>query len=714
MCSIAGSFNLTQSIKNCYEMNVLMQKRGPNHTSFAHIKDNKVYIYEYTDRFEQNNTISHNLLAIVGNISQPIKYKNTLITSNCEIYNWKEICKKEKINARNDSEMLIKLFEKEKVNKKTLEKLDGAYAFCFWKENKIYLARDILGVKPLWFSYENKSFCFASEKKALEKIGREKIEFLDPRKILIYDINKNLINYKKREFIKIKENKNGLEKNKKIIQEKLEQAIIKRIPEKKLALLFSGGIDSTIIAMILKKHKIDFTAYFAHLKGYNENKDLEYVREIAKKYKIKLKIKSLDYKDLEKNIKQVVKTIESTNPIKIGVGLPIYLASKLASKDKNKVIFSGLGSDEIFAGYNRFKESKHIQKDTLNLLYQIHENDLNRDDSLTMENSIELRLPFLDLPLIKEVIGIEDKQKINSEENKIILREISKEYSLDEKYFKRKKVAAQYGSGFDKGIIKLSKENKFKSKSEYLKTFLEKQNLNLGCLYSSGKDSNLSLNILKKQNYKIKCLISIIPENKDSYMYQTPDLKILKAQSECIEIPLVLGKTKGEKEKELIDLKKVIKKAKDKYNLQGIVSGALFSNYQRERIQNICNDLGLRLFSPLWNINQEKEVLKLIKEKFDFRIVKIAGYGLNKDWFLRKIDLKALEELKKLNKKYGFNVAGEGGEFETIVLDSPDFKKKIKVIDYKINLENEFTGEIEIKKIKIEEKRKTNSNKYNQ
>ncbi|NCC71042.1 tyrosine--tRNA ligase, partial [bacterium] len=292
---------------------------------------------------------------------------------------------------------------------------DGAYAFCFWKENKIYLARDILGVKPLWFSYENKSFCFASEKKALEKIGREKIEFLDPRKILIYDINKNLINYKKREFIKIKENKNGLEKNKKIIQEKLEQAIIKRIPEKKLALLFSGGIDSTIIAMILKKHKIDFTAYFAHLKGYNENKDLEYVREIAKKYKIKLKIKSLDYKDLEKNIKQVVKTIESTNPIKVGVGLPIYLASKLASKDKNKVIFSGLGSDEIFAGYNRFKESKHIQKDTLNLLYQIHENDLNRDDSLTMENSIELRLPFLDLPLVKEVIGIEDLEKILKE-----------------------------------------------------------------------------------------------------------------------------------------------------------------------------------------------------------------------------------------------------------------------------------------------------------
>jgi len=202
---------------------------------------------------------------------------------------------------------------------------------------------------------------------------------------------------------------------------------------------------------------------------------------------------------------------------------------------------------------------------------------------------------------------------------------------------------------------------------------------------------------MQRQNYEISCLISIAPENKDSYMYQKPELKIIKKQAKALNIPLVIKQTKGEKEKELLALKEVIAIAKEKYNIQGIVSGALYSNYQRDRIQKICNDLNLKLFSPLWHKKQEDELKELLDNDFKIMIVKIAGLGLTEEWLGKIINFKDLEDLKKLNKKYGFNVAGEGGEYETIVFNAPNFKNKIEIPKFKKLLENEFTGHLEFK-----------------
>ena len=643
--------------------------------------------------------IGHNLHSIINNIKQPIKNKGILI-SNCDIYNWKELCVKYNISARNDSELLLKLLNKTKtINPKLLEELDGVYAFAYYNKSKVYLIRDILGEKPLWYAYnKDKSLYFASEKKALTIMNADNFNILNPRQILIYDINTKKIKFTKRNFFRIKIKKRKEEETIKLLQEKLENAIIKRTPEKqKLAVLFSGGIDSLLIVIILIKLKIPFTTYFAHSKEYGQTKDLLFVKELSKKYKFKLKIISVNKKNVEKEIPKIIKTIESTNPIKIGVGLPIHFASLLAKKDKNEVIFSGLGADELFAGYFKFKKSKNISKDTINLLLQMYENDLYRDDLITVNNTIKLRLPYLDLNLITCALSLEDKDKINNLQNKVILRKLGQNYELDEKYYLRKKIAAQYGSGFDKVIEKLTKENRFKTKSEYLNSFLEEKKLKLASLYSGGKDSNLSLWHMQRQNYEISCLISIAPENKDSYMYQKPELKIIKKQAKALNIPLVIKQTKGEKEKELLALKEVIAIAKEKYNIQGIVSGALYSNYQRDRIQKICNDLNLKLFSPLWHKKQEDELKELLDNDFKIMIVKIAGLGLTEEWLGKIINFKDLEDLKKLNKKYGFNVAGEGGEYETIVFNAPNFKNKIEIPKFKKLLENEFTGHLEFK-----------------
>ena len=115
-------------------------------------------------------------------------------------------------------------------------------------------------------------------------------------------------------------------------------------------------------------------------------------------------------------------------------------------------------------------------------------------------------------------------------------------------------------------------------------------------LFSGGKDSCYSAYKAKQSGYKLACLISIFSKNPESYMFHTPNIKLVKQQSEVMDTPLIIQETKGEKEIELKDLEKAIKKAKEKYKIDTVVTGALASNYQASRIKKICDKLKLKCF----------------------------------------------------------------------------------------------------------------------
>jgi len=227
--------------------------------------------------------------------------------------------------------------------------------------------------------------------------------------------------------------------------------------------------------------------------------------------------------------------------------------------------------------------------------------------------------------------------------------------------------------------------------------------LNLGVLYSGGKDSNYSL-FLTFMKHNIKCLINIQSENNESYMFQSLGKDFINYQSEALNIPLIKYKTKGIKEEELKDLKEAIKIAIEKYNIEGIVTGAIKSSYQSSRIQKICDELNILCFNPLWQINEEKFLEELLKNNFEVYVLGIFSYPLSKDFLGVKLDNKILEKLKYLGKKYKINIAGEGGEFESFVTDSPLFKKKLVLEFGEKKMFSENSGEIEIKSIRIVEK----------
>jgi asparagine synthase (glutamine-hydrolysing) len=212
--------------------------------------------------------------------------------------------------------------------------------------------------------------------------------------------------------------------------------------------------------------------------------------------------------------------------------------------------------------------------------------------------------------------------------------------------------------------------------------------MKLAVLFSGGKDSTYAAYLEKKKGNELVCLISIVSENKASYMFHTPNINLVSKQAEAIGLPIILKKTKGIKEEELEDLKLAIKQAISKYKIEGIITGALASRYQAERIQKICDELRIKCLNPLWKNNQFELLEELVKNKFKIIIIGTFAQGMDK--LLGKIiNQEFINEVKKIHSKLKINPAGEGGEFESFVLNCPLFKKEINITQSHIESDKE-------------------------
>lgn len=227
--------------------------------------------------------------------------------------------------------------------------------------------------------------------------------------------------------------------------------------------------------------------------------------------------------------------------------------------------------------------------------------------------------------------------------------------------------------------------------------------MKLGSLTSGGKDSIYSIYEAEKREHKVEVILGIKSDNPDSWMFHTQNIDLIDLQARSMGKELVSRSTKGEKEKELHDMEKLMENSVSKFGLDGILVGAIDSQYQRKRVEKICEKLDLDLVAPLWGINKEKYLKKLIDNHFKVIVTEVAAQGLGKEWLGRKISKETLEKLKKLKKEYGIHLAGEGGEYETLVLDCPLFDRKIEIEEAEKNWEGN-RGSYDIKKAKLSKK----------
>ncbi|OFV67405.1 MAG: asparagine synthetase [Candidatus Syntrophoarchaeum caldarius] len=559
----------------------------------------------------------------------------------------------------------------------------AGYAMVRWQGEKVTIERDIIGVKPLFYSLSD-GFAVSSERKVLLKLGFNDTFELNPREIISYDIMEGEATRTHKEFFP-----QGAEhqKERDAIKSDLKALILRsiksNIPDEHFGLLLSGGVDSTLLAVCLKQiaGAERFTCYCAGISGA---KDVEFAREAARKHGLNLSVIEVDTDDVESYLPEIIELVEDSSAMKAGVGLPILIAARRAKKDGITKIFVGNGADELFGGYGRHIESKDLNRDCFSDMLSYYERNGYRDDVIAANEGVEFLMPFLDPELIEYALKIPPELKIRGNLHKVILREVAVEIGLDEAFAFRKKTAAQYGSGFDRTIAKLARKNGYRSKSQYLRQFLGRENLRLGVLYSSGKDSTYAMYLMQMQNYSVECLITLRSKNPSSYMFHTPAIDLVPDQAKLLGIPLIIAETDGEEGSELQDLEKALLQGREEYKIEGIVTGALYSNYQRDRIEMIADRLGLKVFSPLWHIDQEHEMREILRAGFKFIFTAVAAEGLDDSWIGRQIDDTDIDRLVELNERYGINIAGEGGEFESLVIAGPNFKGELVIQDFEI------------------------------
>lgn len=226
--------------------------------------------------------------------------------------------------------------------------------------------------------------------------------------------------------------------------------------------------------------------------------------------------------------------------------------------------------------------------------------------------------------------------------------------------------------------------------------------MRLGVLFSGGKDSLFAC-WKAMQHEEVACLITVVSRNPESYMFHTPNIHLAGLQAEAAGLPLVEVETAGEKEAELLDLKRALLEARDRFGIEGVVTGAILSVYQATRVQRLCHELDLWCFNPLWHTDQEAYMEELIGAGFRVIIAGVFSCPFDASWLGREIDRHTLDELRRAAKKYQITLTGEGGEFETFVIDAPFFSRRI-AIEEASRVYRNYNGVLRIERAGLVEK----------
>ncbi|MEM1572314.1 MAG: diphthine--ammonia ligase [Pyrobaculum sp.] len=191
-------------------------------------------------------------------------------------------------------------------------------------------------------------------------------------------------------------------------------------------------------------------------------------------------------------------------------------------------------------------------------------------------------------------------------------------------------------------------------------------------LYTGGKDSHYALLKVLEAGHEVVCLATAAPIREDSYMFHSVNVRWSLLHGEAMGLPHYLLKVSGEKEVEVEELYRELRLLVTLHGVEGIVSGAVSSLYQKRRIDNVAKALGISHITPLWG-RDHVELLREEVAKIRFVITATMALGLSERHLCAVVDENMAEEIIALARRYGFSPVGEGGEYESYVVESPLF-----------------------------------------
>jgi asparagine synthase (glutamine-hydrolysing) len=367
----------------------------------------------------------------------------------------------------------------EKTVEAFIREVEGDFTFAIAKPQMIIAGRDSVGVQPLYYG-ENAIFAaLASARKALWKIGIEKVCSFPPGHLA--HINEEGFRFKP---VKVLSYSKPAQMATAFAVKKLEDLLKSSVKTrvcglKEVAVAFSGGIDSSLIAFLAKKSGVDVHLIHVSLKNQPETK---HAQMVAEKLKLPLHVCLFNESDVEKTLPKVVWLVEEADVTKLSIGIPIYWVAEKAAEMGLKVLLAGQGADELFGGYKRYvnyylcEDGDGVYRKMFTDILRLHEDNIERDVKICKFHGVELRLPFAtyEMAMFAACLPIEFKiERRQDALRKIILRRVAENFGCPKCIFEYPKRAMQYATGVDKAIKKLSKKKGMCVK-EYLNNVFQK------------------------------------------------------------------------------------------------------------------------------------------------------------------------------------------------------------------------------------------------
>ncbi len=355
-----------------------------------------------------------------------------------------------------------------------IAEVEGDFAFAIAESARLIVGRDSAGIRPLYYGENSVVSAVASERKALWKIGLENVHSFPPGHVATMDQSGFGLCEARRPVDFRPPRQVTMEKAAGELQALLEQSVKERLSNLgAIAVAFSGGLDSSIIAFLSKKSCSDVTLLHVSLKNQPET---EHAKAVAEELNLPIRICIYDENDVSRTLSRIVRLIEESDPVKASIGIPIYWASKEAAKMSLPVMLAGQGSDELFAGYKRYVDNlgrwgaEKTRDAILRDIAGMHETNFERDFKICNFHGVELRIPFVTPQIIKFAVDLPVQLKIQNLENtprKLVLREVARNLGLSSEIVTRPKKAIQHSTGVTKVLRRLAKERRLSLK-EYI------------------------------------------------------------------------------------------------------------------------------------------------------------------------------------------------------------------------------------------------------
>jgi asparagine synthase (glutamine-hydrolysing) len=355
---------------------------------------------------------------------------------------------------------------------------DGDYSFLMVKDGWIGAGRDPVGVQPLYYGENQNVVAVATNRKALWALGIEKPMSFPPGNMAF--VNRDGFLFKPVKTLSFAEpTPITLDEAAKKLQSILEESIRRRTRGvKEVAVAFSGGLDSSLVAYLASKFGVKVNLLHVSMENQTETEE---AIDASDKLNLPLQVRLFKDSDVEQALPKAVALIEDSDPIKASVGLPFYWAAEEAAEAGYRVMLAGQGADELFGGYQRHVTeyckdgSEAVRKTMFNDVVRIHESNLERDLKITGFHDVELRLPFASFELAEFALSLPIECKMEQKPEtlrKLVLRKAALNTGMPSSVVDKPKKAVQYSTGINNAIKRIAKKQG-KTVNEYIGELLE-------------------------------------------------------------------------------------------------------------------------------------------------------------------------------------------------------------------------------------------------